>query len=259
MKTRILTLIILFLGITTHAQDPNNYLPDTVWLKSGVVIPCKIVSSDSTNNVITLKYYNENGIKVFEPITFDLIRTFVKDQEITQYKTIEEKKIILLPDSLKSVKRYFGLGFGYPWSVGLSFTVVLKNDWGGSLSYKHTSFDVGGWFNVTHGDQFDEFSLCAVKEFPSKTMRRIRYGLEAGPSFVKYVKVEQNIRASGFLGSYYKSETSKHTTIGLALKAKLEFPVARCFGLEIAAYANINMHRSHAGIEFYIYLGKVRD
>ena len=260
MKTRILTLIILLFGMSLHGQDPAHYLPDTVWLKSGKLIPCKIASVDSTQNAITIKYYNENGILAFEPIPFDLIRTFVKGPEINLYDAIAEEKKPLLPDLPKYVKAYLGLGFGVPLSAGLSFTVILKNDWGGSLSCKHTCFDKGLGSGAVPGDQFDEFSLCAVREFPSKTTKNVRFGLEAGPSLVLYEKVERTWRASSwFGGTYYKKETSEHTTMGLSLRAKLGIPVARGFGFEIAAYANINMCRSHAGIEFYINLGRVRD
>ncbi len=260
MKTRTLTLIILLFGMSLHGQDPAHYLPDTVWLKSGKLIPCKIASVDSTQNAITIKYYNENGILAFEPISFDLIRTFAKGQESNIYYTIAEEKTPLLPDLPKYVKAYLGLGFGVPLSAGLSFTVILKNDWGGSLSCKHTCFDKGLGSGAVPGDQFDEFSLCAVREFPSKTTKNVRFGLEAGPSLVLYEKVERTWRASSwFGGTYYKKETSEHTTMGLSLRAKLGIPVARGFGFEIAAYANINMCRSHAGIEFYINLGRVRD
>lgn len=47
MKTRILTLIILLFGISLQGQDPAHHLPDTVWLKTGEVIPCKISSIDA--------------------------------------------------------------------------------------------------------------------------------------------------------------------------------------------------------------------
>jgi hypothetical protein len=253
MKTFIIAFAIIFSGMLIHAQVSTEYIQDTLWLKSGKTIPCKITSIDSVNNQITLKYYYANGILIYETMAFELIEAYSIGSEINPYKIIAEEKKPLLPDSIKSVKAYFGFGFGFP-SGGLSFTVILKNDWGGSLSYKHTSYD-----KRDNSGQTSEFSLCVVKEFPVKTTKRVRGGLEAGPSLVKYEKVEQIRLVSGWLGSYYEKQTSKHTTMGLNLRAKLEFPLTLAFGFEIALYSNINKYKSVIGFEFYLTLGKVRD
>ena len=93
MKTRTLTLIILLFGISLHAQDPYQYLPDTVWLKSGEVIPCKISSIDSPNNLITIQTYDTSNALVYEPMSFDLVKTYIigpgfqaEEKQTSQYK-----------------------------------------------------------------------------------------------------------------------------------------------------------------------------
>ena len=254
MKTILIAFAIVFSGMLIHAQGEPEYSQDTVWLKSGKVIPCKISSGNPGENAFTLKYYDENGILIYEPMPFELVETYVMGKDI---------KDPVLPDSIKSIKAYLGFGFGFPSNVGIGFTLILKNDFGASISYKHTSFDkqkesnFGSASNVP-GDQLSVFSLCVIKEFPFPNNKRIRLGLEAGPSLVKYEKVEQIDRYYGWFGPYYKAQTSDHSSGGLSLRAKLEFPLTLAFGLEVALYSNINKYKSYVGFEFYLTLGKVR-
>lgn len=269
MKTLILTLFVLLAGISLYAQDSGEYLPDTVWLNSGEVIPCKISSVDLAENTITLKYYDEYGVLAYAPMAFDLVKTYVVGPDFVPEEIINEPRVPPPPDKLKSVKAYLGFGGGYPRNGGISFTFILKNDWGGSINFKHTTFDkidhsgeTGGIFGpgMIPGDDFDEFSLCVVREFPSRTSKRVRFGLEAGPSLVYYEEVISSYLTSGWIfGRYYSSNTEEYITGGLALRAKIEFPVSLGFGLEIALYGNINPKRPHAGFELYITVGKVRD
>ena len=255
MKTSIIAFAIVFSGMLIRAQEGTEYNQDTVWLKSGKVIPCKISSGNPGENVLTLKYYDENGILIYEPMPFELVKTYVISPE---------KKDPILPDSLETIKAYLGFGFGFPSNGGIGFTLILKNNFGLSISYKHTSFDqqkesnFGSVSNVP-GDQLSVFSLCVVREFPFANNKRIRIGLEAGPSLVKYEKVEQIDRYYGYFGPYYKAQTSDHSSGGLSLRAKLEFPLTLAFGFEIALYSNINKYKSFIGFEFYLTLGKVRD
>jgi hypothetical protein len=269
MKTQIITLFLLLIGISLVGQERGQYLPDTVLMKSGDTIPCKIASIDLISNNITFKYYDEQGVLTFEPMPFDDVKTYVLGTEAQPEEIIPEEKEILPYDSLKSIKAYLGFGGGYPRNAGLSFTVILKNDWGGSISVKHTSFDkkdqsgkaYGIWGTGSiPGDEYTEYSLCVVREFRSKTSKRVRFGLEGGPSLVYYEKVESYFLSYGwFFGSYYSAVTSDYTTVGLALRTKIEFPVSLGFGLEIALYGNINQYRPHAGFEIYLTVGKVRD
>jgi len=84
MKKRILTLIILLFGISLHGQDPAHYLADTVWLKTGKVIPCKISSIDSINKLMTIQAYDTTGILMYEPVSFELVRTYTIGQKKIQ-------------------------------------------------------------------------------------------------------------------------------------------------------------------------------
>lgn len=270
MKTQILTLLLLFFGVSLSGQEKGQYLPDTVWMKSGESIPCKIASINKAENIITLKYFNRNSVLTYEPVSFDSVQTYVVGPEVNPNPVIvEEESVPPVPDLLKSTKVYLGFGGGYPKNAGLSFTVVLKNDWGGSISAKHTSFDKkdrsGETFGIfgagsVPGDEFTEYAMCVVREFPSRTSKRIRFGLEGGLSLVYYEKVESYFLTSGwFFGTYYSAVTTDYTTVGLALRAKIEFPVSLGLGLEVALYGNINRYKPHAGFEIYLTLGKVRD
>ena len=97
MKTLILTLIILLFGISLHAQEQDKYVQDTLWLKTGEVIPCKISSIDPASNLITIQAYDTSGILVYKPMSFDLVRTYNVGQEIqAEVKQPSQYKIDLL-------------------------------------------------------------------------------------------------------------------------------------------------------------------
>lgn len=45
MKIQIITLAIVICGLVLQAQVNTEYIQDTLWLKTGEVIPCKILST----------------------------------------------------------------------------------------------------------------------------------------------------------------------------------------------------------------------
>lgn len=263
MKTLIISLIILLSITTLHGQNTEQLLTDTIWTSSGEVIPCKIVSIDSADNSITIRYYNAKKQLTYEPMLLENVENYSIGETDKENQALQ-----LLPDSLKKLKAYAGFGFGYPRTLGVSFTLILKNDWGGSLSCKHTSFNKtrrlregnGIWdYATVPGDQFNEISLFIVREFLLKTSYKVRFGVEAGPSLVGYMKVDSYTKNSGLFGSYYTSTTTSYITGGVAFRAKIEATLSVGFGIEFAVYVNVNPKKPHGGIELYFSVGKVRD
>lgn len=167
---------------------------------------------------------------------------------------------------------YFGGGLGIgreATPAGLSCTFFLSNNLGGSVSYKYKSFiandlpsDYQNGFTVygdgKPSDKLNILSFCFIKEFPTENTR-VRYGLEGGPAWVKYEQANFDPQQSGFFGSNYGVNYIKHETIGISLRAKLEFPLATFLGLELAAFTNINKYRPFVGVEAYLTLGQVRE
>jgi len=88
MKTQILTLILLLLGMTLYSQEPDMNLPDTLILKSGEIISCRIASVDSLQGEITIQFLDTNGMMTFEPMKLDQVETYTFGKVIQQ----EEKK-----------------------------------------------------------------------------------------------------------------------------------------------------------------------
>jgi len=86
MKTQILTMIILLLGITLQAQNNEECIKDTVYLKTGEIIPCKISSVDRANDLITIQVCDTNGILMYEPFSFDQVATYSIGTAIQQEK-----------------------------------------------------------------------------------------------------------------------------------------------------------------------------
>ena len=151
-------------------------------------------------------------------------------------------------DPYKKPKVYGGAGLGYPTSSAGYFTVILKNDWGGSICGRYITFDTQ--------DQIVEISLFLVREFPFKQTKLIRAGLEAGPSWIKFSEYQRTTYVGwGWPNDVYTNTT----TIGLGFRAKLEFTLSQGFGLECAVYGNLNIPKSHIGLEMLLMIGKVRD
>ena len=171
----------------------------------------------------------------------------------------------------------FGLGLsnrgGILW---LDYTLITSNNWGGNIGIKTTMAKS----KDTPSDYFDDgkrtfspkdyvsiISFNLVKEFPTPE-EKFRYGIEAGPSWIRYSKAEFKINpnyhpddGSGWWFStykYYKSHTIT-STIGLSLRAKMEFLSGRHIGFDLAAFTNINMIKPVIGIESCFHFGKVRN
>ena len=62
---KIITIALFFSGQCLFAQEADKYAQDTLWLKSGEVIPCRIVSATDQSDTIYVKYINEDGKLVF--------------------------------------------------------------------------------------------------------------------------------------------------------------------------------------------------
>jgi hypothetical protein len=58
------------------AQTLDEHKQDTVWLKSGEVIPCKVSSENLTTNMLTISYQNPDGVLVTEQIDTNKIARY---------------------------------------------------------------------------------------------------------------------------------------------------------------------------------------
>ncbi len=179
---------------------------------------------------------------------------------------------------IKSFKLYYssGIGFGTRGGTfGLGGIFVSSVNWGVSFGYK---LNILKNKNVP-GDYFDDgrrtfaprdyltiVALNLVKEFPASN-KSWRFGVEAGPAWVKYNVAQFELNASydpntgswSLFGNYYKYNKS-HTaskTIGLALRGKAEFITSPFVAIELAVFANINNIQPVFGIECYVNIGKI--
>ena len=61
MRSCIITIIIMLLGVGCFAQEDPGYNQDTIWLKSGEIIPCIIDRYDAETEVYHILYIDNNG------------------------------------------------------------------------------------------------------------------------------------------------------------------------------------------------------
>ena len=161
-----------------------------------------------------------------------------------------------------------GIGYNEVNVVGLNSTFILSNDWGGSISYQQSFLRTRNipddyspglcLFDCSQLDYTRVLALKILKEFPIST-KLIRFGIESGPSWVEYYFAR--FRPGNFSGggsSNYTLYYDVKNTVGLVLKAKVEFPLTRFAGLELAAMVNINEFKSFIGMEINWTLGVVR-
>ena len=178
----------------------------------------------------------------------------------------------------KSSYLFFNSGFGYGTeggTFGLGFVCFSSNGWGGSLSYKlnikksnnvPSDYYDDGRRTIAPKDYLTLISLNFVKEFPSSHASR-RFGIEIGPSWVKYNPVGFKLNPSydpnslPWLGNFYKyyKVRNPRQTIGLTLKGKEEFLLTQACGLELAVLFNLNNAQSVFGIELNLNIGKIRN
>lgn len=152
-------------------------------------------------------------------------------------------------------------------SFGLN--LIHKNNIGLSLSYNEMSkaAQVLEWYerqtcflggDCSPQDYVKTINLRPSITFPTK-LKFIRFGFEMGPSFVKseiaykvYEEINQNYRP-------WKLHYNNNQSIGLSYVSKIEFPVSRYFGMQVACVGNANKYRSYLGVEFHAIFGIVRD
>ncbi len=169
-----------------------------------------------------------------------------------------------------------GLGLGrYGTPAGVHSTFILSNNWGGSISFKEKVFtarnlpknyDNSSFIIIGDGipnDYLDIYSIMILKEFSRKDTKRQRFGIEAGPSFISYSEAHFKYSAKSYswfdFGSNYDTFYTTENTFGISLRAKAELPLTQAFGIEFAAYTNINRFHSFIGAEIYLTLGSVRE
>ena len=178
-------------------------------------------------------------------------------------------------DSLKMNKLspaigYLGFGFGPNTRGGnleLSFTITTSGYWGGSLNLRNgyvklaeVPADYGGQFGrLPPLDNFMILSFNMVKKFPTSE-KSVRFGFEAGPSWVRYNLTEFVIDPNyGFPGVYkYDKVHTLKSTLGVSLTTKAEFPFSRFIGCELGFFIVINKLQSVLGFNVCLTLGKVR-
>ncbi len=177
-------------------------------------------------------------------------------------------------------KTYGGIGAGYGNRGGIlamDFTLIFSNNWGGNISLKTNIakskdtpsdyFDDGNRV-FSPKDYISIISINLVKEF-SAAKNNLRYGVEVGPSFVSHNKAvleinpgyDEEEHSSVWFGQYYlynKSHT-RTNTVGLSLRAKMEFLTNRSVGFDLAVFTNINNIKPVVGIESNLYFGHIRD
>ena len=170
-------------------------------------------------------------------------------------------------------KTYFSMGGGVADNgqlIGFAGTHILPKGIGASISYKGDNYNCRdlpsdyyqGLEFVAPYDYLHILSLNFVKEFSTST-KLFRYGFEGGPSLVtKGTAVFTHKPYNGLedlFESNYTYAYSKKMTVGLSLRAKMEFPLSRFAGLEAAVFSNINAYRSIIGAEMYLTIGAVRN
>ena len=171
----------------------------------------------------------------------------------------------------------FGGGFCFPGSVwGMDYTFLSSKDWGGSIRYNMNIFKSltvpddyyeDGNRTIAPKDYLISFSFNCVKAF-SPANNTGRFAIEVGPSYVIYKKAEFELNpdynssddnSSWWFSTYkyYKSHPGKGT-IGLSLRADMEFPMRTGSGLELSAFTIINRFKTIFGLELDMIFGRIQ-
>jgi len=104
MKTQILSLFFLLVGMMLYSQETNLNLPDTVILKNGEILSCKIATVDADQGTITIQLFDTNGIMMYQPMELDQVETYI----FGKIKQQEEIKAVLYRIDLRDGTRLTG-------------------------------------------------------------------------------------------------------------------------------------------------------
>jgi hypothetical protein len=179
-------------------------------------------------------------------------------------------------DSLKTstgenIIWYFDIGFG-PNNRGanfdMSFTVSSIKMLGGSLNFmagfvrlKDVPADYyNGLFRwATPVNTFWDLSLNLTVKL-SNPDKPFRFGLEAGPSFIRYDMIEltENPNYPDLFEYKYNKIHTMHNTAGFYCAMKAEIPALNFLGCSFILFGNINTVQSLFGLDVCVSLGKVR-
>lgn len=183
-------------------------------------------------------------------------------------------------DSLPIYNFYFGVGGGHRIQGGIgvfNITLVERGGWGIQLKTQSTNilskllpsdYSCDPFISGTACDKEDHLlvnSLKFVHQFLTRS-KKLRYGLEVGPSMVIKKMAQFNPSSSSFTingnletFNYYNTSITKKSTIGIDLSAKIELPIWTFFGVELGVTSNINKFKSFVGYEFIFNFGLVRN
>jgi hypothetical protein len=260
----LVVFMILIFGLNLNAQDHTLYRQDTIILRTGVIIPC-LVLYDVTQSG-TIKIVEEDSIGLPKNTEYSLTQISSFSIHSTQKERKGARRSLHAP---KTIRLFVAFGGGFPRTLGISTNILFKNDLGGSISYRYRAVKSNSEPSDYHSgifllpfepprDEVTMLSVCFMKTFTNPTRKRIRFGIEAGPSLVRYSVVNFTKRSS-FLGSNYVVSYKENVALGLLLRLKVELPVTKYFGFEIAATGNLNAVQSFASLELYLTFGKLRD
>ena len=149
--------------------------------------------------------------------------------------------------------------------------VVSKLEWDASLGYyNYIQFAANLPSDYSSGlcifgacipiDELSMYSFRIMKEFLTPTYW-FRLGAEAGFSYLKFSRanfVPHHTSGLLDLSSNYTTNNKKSESIGLSLRAKIEFPLCRFVGCEFSVISNVNKYKSLTGVEFHITAGLLR-
>jgi len=163
------------------------------------------------------------------------------------------------------------------FTIGINYTLVYSGKWGATINYKLAAmkyknlpddyFD-DGLRLFTPRDFFEVISLNLVREF-STSNKSLKFGLEAGPSWVTYSVAEIALNydydpAKPFSYMYHKNHLVSRD-VGAYFRARIKYmPVnnympVQTFGIEFAVFADINKVKPGFGFDLHIIVGNLRS
>jgi hypothetical protein len=151
----------------------------------------------------------------------------------------------------------------------LSVTMTTAKGLGGSVNltggYQNLENVPADYYSfflrwVPPTNDFTNLSFNLVKKFTTHN-HAFRFGIEAGPSWVRYniTTIKTNPAWPDLFQYKYNKFYSIKNTAGFSMALKAEFPFSRFIGCDFTFFANLNSVSSIAGFDICLVLGKVRN
>ena len=243
----ILIFTSVIFGFNLNAQTLDEFKQDTIWLKTGEVIPCKLSENVENAKIISYTYRNEDGGLVFDQILYKKIGRFqrghtVEDTTSIMYRIELIGGTILTGNIMSETETHYSLNVADIGLIKINKDLVKKKVQLGASREIRKSF----WFKNPHPTRL----LFAPTAIPLKRGEGYYQNIYIIANMFNY-GVANNFSIGGgfdFISMFTRTEGDWHPVLNFNMKSG--FKVAKNFHAGVGGIYVTMLGEFSAGIVY---------